>query len=564
MLANAMPENEEDDQTPPDDDLRRRPIPVDTPPIDLGITANGAQQARAIPVGSTADLESRVRPALTRSVPVGRAIPVDASQQSPAMVAPTVAPSARAIPIGSTGDLESRIRPMAKPITVLPEESPYPATAAENAAPDPNHVRSGVASLWANARNISHPVPRVLAEIGAGLARGLDVAGQAAGKVIPAIGGIESAIPGTEGNARAQENRQAQQEAQQAKVAGEQATAEHTKAETGAIPATVARTEAETEAIPTESALKEAQTKNLLEPTPKQGLTPEETTIHDLMAGQNGQPRINPQTQQPYTYLDAYQAVKQAGQDVKPQKPEKPDTPEQQFIDMETAKGVPLAKAISDYAAASQKPERVGDQSAKVDARADKSYTYNNNKLDQLATPIEQAVGRLGRLRDTLAQGTPQADALVAPELLTVMAGGAGSGLRMNEAEISRIVGGRSKWESLQAAVNQWRTDPTKANSITPEQRQEIHALMDVVTGKLTAKQQALDAAREKLLDSDDPKEHRRIVTDAHHALTQVDEGAGKANNEPERPSKVPANYIYQENGPKGKGWYKPKTGGGQ
>jgi len=255
MLANAMPENEEDDQTPPDDDLRRRPIPVDTPPIDLGVTANGSRQARAIPFGSTADLESRVRPALMRSVPTGRAIPVDASQQSPAMAAPTVAPSARAIPIGSTGDLESRIRPMAKPITVQPEESPYPATAAENAAPDPNHVKSGIASLWANARNISHPVPRVLAEIGAGLARGLDVAGQAAGRVIPGIAGIEASIPGTEGNARAQENRQAQQDAQQAKLASEEAGTEHVKAETGAIPA--------------ETGLKEAQTKALETPKPE-------------------------------------------------------------------------------------------------------------------------------------------------------------------------------------------------------------------------------------------------------------------------------------------------------
>jgi hypothetical protein len=56
-----MPEIEEDDQTPPDDDLRRRPIPVNTPPIDPGITANGSRQPRAIPFGSTADLESRVR-----------------------------------------------------------------------------------------------------------------------------------------------------------------------------------------------------------------------------------------------------------------------------------------------------------------------------------------------------------------------------------------------------------------------------------------------------------------------------------------------------------------------
>jgi hypothetical protein len=407
-------------------------------------------------------------------------------------------------------------------------------------------IQTGVASLWAKAQNIHNPVLRVLGEIGAGGARALDTAASIAAPK------IAKQIPGTTQNAIAQEQAGEQEQGNQAKIAQEQAATEETKAR---VPLTQAQVETEQE----KPALERAETeKDLRPPEVKQGQTPEETTIHDLMTGENGQPRINPQTQQPYSYLDAYQAVNQAKQDTKPVAPTKPDNPEQQFIDefQRTHPSGTVAQAVSAYAAATQKPDR--DQGSKVDARADKSYTYNNNKLDQLATPIEQAVGRLGRLRDTLAQGTPQADALVAPELLTVMAGGAGSGLRMNEAEISRIVGGRSKWESLQAAVNQWRLDPTKANSITPEQRQEIHQLMDVVTNKLTAKQQALDGAREKLLDSDDPKEHRRIVTDAHHSLTQVDEGQG--GGEPTRPANVPQGYIYQENGPKGKGWYKPKA----
>lgn len=42
--------------------------------------------------------------------------------------------------------------------------------------------------------------------------------------------------------------------------------------------------------------------------------TPEEQTIHDLMTGgEGGQPRINSQTGKPYTYMEAYTAVKQAG-----------------------------------------------------------------------------------------------------------------------------------------------------------------------------------------------------------------------------------------------------------
>jgi hypothetical protein len=50
----------------------------------------------------------------------------------------------------------------------------------------------------------------------------------------------------------------------------------------------------------------------------KPGVTPEETTIHDLMTGENGQPRVNPQTGKPYSYLEAYSATMQAKQDTKP------------------------------------------------------------------------------------------------------------------------------------------------------------------------------------------------------------------------------------------------------
>jgi hypothetical protein len=176
MLADAMPEIEEDDQTPPGDDLRRRPIPVNTPSIDLGITANGTQQARAIPLGSTADLESRVRPAVTRAVPAGRAISVGTSSE------PAVAPNARAIPItpaatagtaipitpGSSEDLESRVSagsPMMRagirgtPIPVVPGKGS--TEDLENKSlqtfehPKSAPIQTGVASLWTKAENIS-------------------------------------------------------------------------------------------------------------------------------------------------------------------------------------------------------------------------------------------------------------------------------------------------------------------------------------------------------------------------------------------------------------------------
>jgi len=167
------------------------------------------------------------------------------------------------------------------------------------------------------------------------------------------------------------------------------------------------------------------------------------------------------------------------------------------------------------------------DTSGRDTARSDKSYQYSSGQLDKVGQPIEQAIQRFGRLKDTLNQATPQADALVAPELLTVMAGGAGSGLRMNEAEISRIVGGRSNFESLKAALNKWQLDPSKALSITASQRGQIRQLMDEVHGKLLKKQEVLDQARQDLVNNDDPFQHRMIVSKARQSLTKIDMGQG-------------------------------------
>jgi hypothetical protein len=159
-------------------------------------------------------------------------------------------PSGRAIPItpGSTEDLEDKsLQTFTHPASQIP-------------------LKAGIASLWAKARDpngpIQNPVARVLAEIGVGGLRALDVAGQAAGRVVPAIGGIETAIPGSSGYERAKENRQAQQDAQQVELAGKEATTQHMQAETGAIPA--------------ETGLKEAQTTALQTPKPDKPESPQQ------------------------------------------------------------------------------------------------------------------------------------------------------------------------------------------------------------------------------------------------------------------------------------------------
>ena len=178
-------------------------------------------------------------------------------------------------------------------------------------------------------------------------------------------------------------------------------------------------------------------------------------------------------------------------------------------------------------------------------ARDDRSYEAREKELNAIGAPVAQLGQRFGRLKDTIAQGTPQADALIAPELLTVMAGGQGSGLRMTEAEIARLVGGRSKWESLRAAIQQWSADPKTANSITEEQRQQIRALVQTVDGKLTKKQAALNSAYERLSTAKTAEEHRQIVNETRKAFQDIDNGEVQGGGTP----------------PKGARRYNPATG---
>jgi hypothetical protein len=155
----------------------------------------------------------------------------------------------------------------------------------------------------------------------------------------------------------------------------------------------------------------------------------------------------------------------------------------------------------------------------------EKNFEYSDKSLNAIAKPLSDLAMRMGRLKDTLAQGTPQADALIAPELLTVMAGGQGSGLRMNEAEIARIVGGRSAWENLKGAMQHWATDPEAARSITPDQQLQIRKLIMAVDNKMQKKLQIINDAQSNLVNMTDVKDMHKLVADTRQKLQSIDTG---------------------------------------
>lgn len=158
---------------------------------------------------------------------------------------------------------------------------------------------------------------------------------------------------------------------------------------------------------------------------------------------------------------------------------------------------------------------------AGADSRIDKSYQFHTSQVSALAKPLQDRQDRIERLRTSLDAKTPQADALIAPELLTAMAGGQGSGLRMNEAEISRIVGGRNAWLGLKSTLMKYQSDPTKPFLIPDEQRAQIYSLLNEVDKQVQNKQDAIINAQQELANSKDPSEHRRIFSNLRTRLRE-------------------------------------------
>lgn len=176
-----------------------------------------------------------------------------------------------------------------------------------------------------------------------------------------------------------------------------------------------------------------------------------------------------------------------------------------------------------------QKPPQ-RDTAAHDEGRLDKSYQYNSTQLENMRKPIADRAERLGRAMLTVNEQSPQADSVIAPELITVMAGGAGSGVRITTAEINAVLGGRTNFESLKAALNKWQLDPSKGLSVTPAQRGQIQHLLGRLNERVTGQLALINDGARDLAAANNVDEHRRIVTETRKkfdAMSLGSEGAG-------------------------------------
>lgn len=238
-------------------------------------------------------------------------------------------------------------------------------------------------------------------------------------------------------------------------------------------------------------------------PIAKQGLTPEENTLHDLMTGNGGQPRINPQNGQPYTYLDAYTAVAQAKADTKPQVqkpahisydsgiPVSVTGADGKVYDVNDPKLPPELKPLVDSAnrahgthvkeAADTQAQAFGNALSKQSKGEDftEAETGRKNLTEKVETPYRDAAEKADTLRNVvqLAQGGNMEAAAVQPLMATLGLTTMEGVKRINGTELEAVAGAGDLFTKIQGKLGKW----TAGQPLAPDLQRDITQLANML-----------------------------------------------------------------------------------
>src|SRR5262252_348941 len=132
--------------------------------------------------------------------------------------------------------------------------------------------------------------------------------------------------------------------------------------------------------------------------------------------------------------------------------------------------------------------------------RALRAYDVNKGELDKQAEPIRAKLRDISNLRDTLNTPGTLSEALIAPQLLKIIAGGQGSGLRITGAELAAINNSAGFWENLKKWATRFDPNDQKTQLLDAAQKAAIHQLMDLVERKINAKEDIVSKTRHAMV----------------------------------------------------------------
>lgn len=172
----------------------------------------------------------------------------------------------------------------------------------------------------------------------------------------------------------------------------------------------------------------------------------------------------------------------------------------------------------------SAEPHDTSGRDAAADRQLQNVQEHAYAELNKWAAPVQGHIDAIRELGTMINAKTPEADKLIAPLVIKATIAGQGSGFRMTRAEIENVVGGRSHWESLQAALQQWSLDPTKALSLTESQRDDLRGLTKKIRDKATKLSRQITDARHTIDDATSAGAVNRARTRLQEDLATMDD----------------------------------------
>lgn len=416
------------------------------------------------------------------------------------------------------------------------DQSPGQAIPTDG-SPSVDH-RAGVAKLWSRADNIHNPVLRVLGKIGAGMARGIDIAGSIAAP------GIASEIPGSTLNNAISIRKEKAQEKEDSEESLQAATAGHLNAETAALKNPPAKAkEEEWSVIP-------GMVGPNGEPVQQEKNSGQIRFAQDVTGVGPLKPAADKQTPAHVSY-DAGIPVSVTGADGNVYDVNDPKMPPELKPLVDSANRahgthVQEAKDVAAAGASRAATNRSATESAQVEResrqtirKSEGQYRDTQKSVSQLTSAIDQAKDGNGLLTSFVPT----------MEVLGINASQGVHRISPAEAQAASLPGG---WAERFNAF----FDKATTGKLSPELVSEGKQLAKILKDSSYQRYKSTYDDESGIVSGYGGTDFNKRVPLIPPDQEQEQQGGGGAG--PQRPSNVPADFVFKANGPKGKGWYRP------
>lgn len=171
---------------------------------------------------------------------------------------------------------------------------------------------------------------------------------------------------------------------------------------------------------------------------------------------------------------------------------------------------------------------------------------------------VDAANAQLEKIEDarSMINGNAESQALGVPKVLTALVGGQGTGVRITTPELNAIAKARGLSGDVEGTLNKWAGQ----GSLTKTQQQQLTSIIDAVKQRILQKQSIASEALDNINGASSRDQIVQADKTARQKLSDMEKGGDvSGSSSPQRPSGVPANYVWNEQGNNGKGsWRAP------